>query len=217
MPRTHVSRPRVPGPDSFRTVPASGAGRIESEGALENLAFQEEDFSGLQATLLSFTECRLTRVNLAGALLPRPGFEDVLLISCDLANGKWEQSRLSGMLLQGCRMVGLDLGGALVRYALFQDCNAAFVNFADAGFKQARFEGCCLRNAIFQGADLRGVSFQGCDLGEAQFSFAKLDRADFRGADITGIHVRPEDLKGAIVEPAQAVYLAGLLGLKVMA
>jgi uncharacterized protein YjbI with pentapeptide repeats len=60
------------------------------------------------------------------------------------------------------------------------------------------------------------VQFEGCDLGEAQLSFARLAGADFRGCGIKDLRVGIEHLKGAIVDPAQAAYLAGLMGLKVM-
>jgi uncharacterized protein YjbI with pentapeptide repeats len=60
------------------------------------------------------------------------------------------------------------------------------------------------------------VVFEHCDLREAQLSFAKLGGTDFRGSQLENLRVGMESLRGAIVDPAQAAYLAGLMGLKVM-
>lgn len=44
---------------------------------------------------------------------------------------------------------------------------------------------------------------------------AKLDGADFRGSSVEGLLVHAADLKGAIVDPAQAMIFAELMGLKI--
>ncbi len=98
---------------------------------------------------------------------------------------------------------------------LWRECNLSLAQFRFATFKNARFENCNLRGADFLEADLRGVVFQNCDLQDAQMSFCKLENTDFRGSDILGLKVGVENLNGAIVEPFQAAYFAGLMGLQV--
>ena len=44
---------------------------------------------------------------------------------------------------------------------------------------------------------------------------AKLEAADFRGSNVEGLVTNAEDLKGAIVDPAQAMIFAELMGLKI--
>ena len=55
--------------------------------------------------------------------------------------------------------------------------------------------------------------FRQCDLSQADFRGATLKGADLRGSLLEGLLVGPHDLRGVIVEPAQAVRIAGLLGL----
>jgi hypothetical protein len=44
---------------------------------------------------------------------------------------------------------------------------------------------------------------------------AKLEAADFRGSQVEGLVARAEDPRGAIVDPAQAMIFAALMGLKI--
>jgi uncharacterized protein YjbI with pentapeptide repeats len=80
-----------------------------------------------------------------------------------------------------------------------------------------RFEGCDLRHADFQRTDLSGVVFHKCDLRHAQLSGATLKGTDFRGCKIDDLCVGLQELPGAIVDPFQAAYIAGLLGVIIKA
>jgi uncharacterized protein YjbI with pentapeptide repeats len=51
-----------------------------------------------------------------------------------------------------------------------------------------------------KGADLRG---------------SKLQKTDFRRSEVEGMLVEMSDLRGAIVDPAQAMILARVLGLEI--
>jgi len=191
-----------------------GEALLSSESSYDGLSFTGQDFSGQSGALVVIARSTLTQVNLAGTRLPRLDLDEVRMESCDLANAVWEKARLKASLV-GCRMVGLNLSGALLRHTVFQGCHGAFAQFGSMVCKVARFLDCDLHGADFQQADLRSVVFQGCNLAEAQMSFARLEGTDFRGSDLKGLRVRIEDLKGAIVDPGQAVYLSGLMGLKV--
>ncbi|WP_213452295.1 pentapeptide repeat-containing protein [Rhizomonospora bruguierae] len=58
------------------------------------------------------------------------------------------------------------------------------------------------------GADLANVAFLDLDL-------ADLTDADLRGSDLTALDPRAAQLRGATIDPAQAVIIAGALGLVV--
>ncbi len=74
-----------------------------------------------------------------------------------------------------------------------------------------------LRGALFEGADLRGVMFARCDLTNADLQGTNLRGADLRGSLLDGLRIGPKDVQGAIIDPSQAVQVAGLLGLTVKA
>ena len=54
-----------------------------------------------------------------------------------------------------------------------------------------------------------------CEFKNADMTEAKLEGADFRGSRVEGLMALAADLKGAIVDPAQAMIFAELLGLKI--
>jgi uncharacterized protein YjbI with pentapeptide repeats len=195
---------------------APGPGTLDPETRHERVTLTGDDFTGLAASLVSFRDSVLAKVNLAETRLFRLDCTGVRLEACDLANAVWERALLERTRLTGCRMVGLNLFQALLKQVTFQDCNLSFAQLRRLGGKAIRFQDCDLRGADFEEADLRHAVFQGCDLSEAQFSFAKLAGCDLRGSEIRGLQVRIEDLKGAVVEPVQAVYLSGLMGLKII-
>jgi uncharacterized protein YjbI with pentapeptide repeats len=77
----------------------------------------------------------------------------------------------------------------------------------------SEFKSCNLGDADLRGTDLESAVFTNSMLRRTDLSRAKLRGTDLRGADIEGATIRPKDLKGAIVNVAQAMDLARLLGL----
>ena len=59
--------------------------------------------------------------------------------------------------------------------------------------------------------------FTRCDLTDADLQGANLRGADLRGSLLDGLRIAPKDVQGEIIDPSQAVQVAGLLGLTVKA
>ncbi|HRW47025.1 MAG TPA: pentapeptide repeat-containing protein, partial [Caldilinea sp.] len=76
-----------------------------------------------------------------------------------------------------------------------------------------RFDRCDLSGADLQATDLTGARFARCKLDEVEFSQAVLSGADLRTSTIERMRVGITELHGAIVDPFQASYLAGIMGL----
>lgn len=190
---------------------------IASESGYTGLHLSGCDFADQHAFAVMFSACRWERVGLARTRLEKLDLDRVVMDGCDLANATWEASRWEKVDVRESRLTGVNLSQALVKDCTFHSCESPFGNFRSAVFKKVRFTECNLRGADFQRADLRQVVFEKCDLRNAQMSFAKLDGTDFRGSEIENVQVRIEDLRGAVVEPSQAAYLAGLMGLKILA
>jgi len=55
--------------------------------------------------------------------------------------------------------------------------------------------------------------FEDCDLARADLRRAVLRGADLRGSQLDGVQAGPEEFSGAIVDSAQALQIAGLLGI----
>ncbi|MBP1627161.1 MAG: pentapeptide repeat-containing protein [Holophagaceae bacterium] len=190
--------------------------KLESEATYESIDVTGLDLSGQHATMVTISKSHLSKASFARTCLQRLDLTKVKLDECDLANAVWERARLDKLKINGCRLTGLNLSNAHVREAVFQSCEASFSNFRSVSFRKSRFVNCNLKGADFQDADLRHVVFENCNLREAQMSFAKLEGTDFRGSEIDDLRVGMDSLRGAIVDPLQAAYLSGLMGLKVV-
>jgi uncharacterized protein YjbI with pentapeptide repeats len=139
--------------------------------------------------------------------------------SCDLSSADWSAADVQRTEFLACRLTGLNLSESSLEDVLFRECTARLAQFYATEFRGARFEQCDLKEAYFGDADLRGVVFRDCDLTGADLSDARLEEVDLRGSVLAALKVSgPACLRGAIVDPAQAAYLAGhdsLLGLQV--
>jgi uncharacterized protein YjbI with pentapeptide repeats len=140
---------------------------------------------------------------------------DVHFAGCNLANAQWEELSAHRVHFSECQLIGFDAPDARLQEISFSGCQAQFAKLRFSKFKQVRFERCDLRNTDFQGSDLTGVVFYKCDLTDAQFSGTTLKGTDFRGSTIERLRVGIAELPGAIVEPVQAAYIAGVLGVVV--
>jgi len=175
-------------------------------------ALERVDFSAQKAAHVTFSgvlckQGRWTESRLQGARCTDTRFD-----GCDFANATWERLTALRVELITSQLVGFTALQAHLHHVRFQGCNAQFAGFRFATFKHVRFEQCDLRHADFQQADLSGVIFHKCDLRYAQLSGATLKGTDFRGATIDDIRVGIQELPGAVIDPFQAAYIAGLLG-----
>jgi uncharacterized protein YjbI with pentapeptide repeats len=214
MKKEALKSPRLPAAGDFSSVEL-----LESEFApdtmYESLFLSGGDFSDQSADHLIFSICHFQGVYFGRAEWPAVDMSDTRLAECDLANASWHKGILDRVEIIGCRLLGLKANEARLWNVVFRECNGSLAQFRFSAFKAVRFESCNLNGADFQDADLRGVVFRDCDLREARMSGAKLEDADLRGSNLEGIRMGIESLNGAIVEPAQAAYLAGLMGLQV--
>ena len=87
---------------------------------------------------------------------------------------------------------------------------------ASALCNAVRFEKCILHEAMLEESDLTGVIFRECDLAHASLCGSNLNEVDFRGSVINGMKANPNDMRGAIIEPAQAIQVVSLMGVRVV-
>ncbi|MCE7984068.1 MAG: pentapeptide repeat-containing protein [Caldilinea sp. CFX5] len=170
------------------------------------------DFTAQSAAHVTFTGVLCKQGRWTESRLQGVRCTDTRLEGCDLANAAWERLTAHRVEFLTSQLVGFTALEAHLQHVRFQGCNAQFAGFRFATCKSVRFEQCDLRHADFQRADLSGVVFHKCDLSHAQLSGATLKGTDFRGSKIDEMRVGMQELPGAIVDPFQAAYIAGLLG-----
>ena len=140
---------------------------------------------------------------------------DVRIKSSDCSSAVWEKARWRRIHIEGCRLIGLQLREIHGVDVLMQECNLEGAIITAAFLKSARFVQCNLRRALLEGTDLGGATFRGCDLTDVDLTGSKLKGADFRGSILDGIRVAAGQLQGTIIDPVQALYIVGMLGITV--
>jgi uncharacterized protein YjbI with pentapeptide repeats len=215
MQKQTIKPPKMPknSEDLRDTLPDENT--LQNNAQYEGFFLTAHDYSKQIASHVSMSQMHFERASLGLTQCPSIDGSDLIFAGCDLANAAWRKATIYRAEISGSRLTGFKANEAHLKDVVFSDSNVSLAQFRFAHFKAVRFENCILRGADFTESDLRGVIFKDCDLREAEFSFAKLENTNFCGSKLDGLRVRPEDLRGAIVEPFQAAYFAGLLGLNV--
>jgi uncharacterized protein YjbI with pentapeptide repeats len=184
-------------------------------GPLVELTLRDADLSGQVAEDALLDRVVGLRVRLGECHLTLAQLLDVRLEGADLAGGVWEKPHLRRVEIDGCRAIGLTLSNATLDEVRWRRCNGEHLRIWSSSLRAVRFEGCVLREASFVESDLSGAVFRRCDMSGADLRGARLAGADLRGSNLTGAQLGIAEIRGAIVDPAQAVHLAGLLGVTV--
>jgi uncharacterized protein YjbI with pentapeptide repeats len=159
--------------------------------------------------------CVLERVSMPRGVIRTGKWKDVRFTECDLANV--EISALSAVRVEmtGCRLTGLRLGETSWQSLMISGGDQRYVQFRFSTFQNCEFIGCDFQEADFHGADLRGCVFKDCRLNNVEMTRAKLSGTDLRGSTVDGMKLEAADLRGAIVDVAQALEFAPLLGIEI--
>lgn len=165
---------------------------------------------------LHLEACILQAAAMPRAAIRSAKWKDVRFSECDLANMEVRALTAIRVEFPGCRMTGLRLNESNWQSVLVSGGDLRYAQFRFSTLQRSEFDGCDLEDADFYGADLRGCVFRRCNLRNAEMSKTKLDGADFRGSTIEGLRVGAEDVSGAIVDAAQALSLAPLLGIRIL-
>jgi uncharacterized protein YjbI with pentapeptide repeats len=171
--------------------------------------------AGSAASEFYLENCTLERVNLASSHFASILWKDVRLVNCDLANLETQTLSLIRVEFIDCRMTGLRAGKANLENVLFSGGDQRYVQFCFSCFRSTECIGCNFTEADFYGTDLTGTRFLSCNLQRAEMDKVKLLNADLRGSKVEGLKLNAEDIRGAIVDPAQAMLFASLLGIQI--
>ena len=174
--------------------------------------FSAED---LRENTLRIEGCVLTRVSFSKSHVNRLKLKDVRLVECDFANTTVLGMAALRVEFQNCRLTGFRANECDFQHTLISGGDAGYVQFRMGKFRSVRFDSCNFADADFHDADLRGTVIKDCNLHNAELNGAKLAEADLRGSQLEGLQAAADDLKGAIVDPAQAIVLAEIMGLKI--
>ncbi len=210
--RRGIAPPHLPERLQSVTLPH---GMLADHEVYSDAVFAQSELVGQAAQGVTFDTVHFKHVRLGGTVLGAPHLRDVRFDTCDLAEAVWDKAQMARIAVVDSRLVGFKASEARIQDAFFKDCNGTLALFWSSTFKAARFQNCVLREASFYEADVSGAVFDRCDLRGADLRGAKVTGADFRGSQVEGMRVEGCDLRGVVIDPAQAVEFAALLGLVV--
>ena len=183
--------------------------------SISDSLLQEGRLENRKATTLHIESCVLKNIVLANNTFGAIVCKDVQFIDCDLANLETRGLTLVRVEFINCRMTGLRGGDADCQDLLIREGDQRYSQFRFSQFKSAEFDSCNFADADFHGTDLSGAIFRRCNLRAADMHEVKLVNADLRGSMVEGVELTAQDIRGAIVDPAQAMIFATLLGIRI--
>jgi uncharacterized protein YjbI with pentapeptide repeats len=170
------------------------------------------DISGRKISAFG-AKCSLFReVSFANCEFGSIRLRDVCFEKCDLSNSVLRGFEATRVEFIDCRLIGMRAIECRWSSVLVENCEARYIQLNDGQARVCEVRGSNLAECDLRNTDLEGTIFSQALLYRADLTGAKLRGADLRGADIEGVTVRAEDLRGAIVNAAQAMDLARLLG-----
>jgi uncharacterized protein YjbI with pentapeptide repeats len=182
-------------------------GRLEPDGAYDEMRFTGSALVGADAAGARFLDCRFD-----GADLTEAHLKDTRWTDCRLDRVRGVGTELAEATLQDCEIVEPRLGaiaayGSSWRRVTARGGKIDYLNLRGARLRDVRFEDCVLLEPDFADATLTDVAFDGCVLTAAQWSKATLSKVDLSGARL----VAPQgltSLRGATISRVQLLELA---------
>jgi uncharacterized protein YjbI with pentapeptide repeats len=214
-PRKNESATRVPPeniPEKEDLTPVD-AERLLAGEPIEECLIQEIDFSGKRVPSMIASNSIFDHVSFANSQIIRFRLHDVRLVKCDLSNAILRGFEAIRSEFIDCRMTGMRAVECHWEDVLIENSDLRYAQLMDGQIRSSEFKSCNMGDSDLRGANLEGATFTNAILCRADLSKARLRGTDLRGAEIESITVQPENLRGAIVNVAQAMDLARLLGL----
>ncbi len=165
---------------------ASTTPLVSSEILLQGAAWEHRTREGDRVPANQTRGSLLFRVNLA-----RANGNDLDLHGIQFGAANLDGADLSGSDCTGCGLLGVRLGGGILRGTIFEDAYLAEADMDGVDLSFARLSG-----AVFRHAHLENVTFLQTDLSATDLSDAKLDGSHFSQAILDSTDFTRSSLRG---------------------
>jgi len=199
-------------------APAADPARLFQgrEITVSHAVITDVDLGALSAANLRIDTAVLERVALPTSVIAAIRLRDVRLVGCDLANIETRALTAVRVEFVNCHMTGFRTTETCdAEDVLFTEGTLRYSQFVASRFHSCEFVSCNMSDAAFEGADLRGSVFRQCALRNVDLTGAKLDGTDLRSSELENLRLNPKDVYGVVVDPAQAMVLSALLGIRI--
>lgn len=196
-------------PDQLADGPAALDGEFELVGARVR--------GGGQPGVTGFgdiTRSAFHGVDLSDSELGAPlRLTDVELHDVSLNNARWREIVARRVEIVECQALGFAMFCDVAREMYVADCR---LDYATINIERVKgtvaFRNCSFTDAVING-DVSGAIFLDCDFGSAEFAVRGARNCDMRTSRLAGARGLGT-LRGAIIDPAQAVSIAGELAIE---
>ena len=205
-------------PDLASELPNCGREALLPEGngiELEECELRDATLPAGKLARLRLEGVVLERIEFSGCELGSMVWKDVRLVGCDLANVLAHRVAWVRVELIDCRLTGFTAREIDWQDVLVRGGDLRFAQLAGGKFRNSEFDAANLEEADFQDADLAGCKLHACSLVRTDLHRSRLEKTDLRGSAVEEMLLDAGDLRGAIVDPAQAMVFARLLGLEI--
>lgn len=166
------------------------------------------DFTDADLTDAVFEACRLTDVQVQGAVMQGAQFKGCRLIRCRFSHADLREAAFEDCVFaDDAGHAGVAFAFGRLETARFARCDLSFARFERLGLYGIEMEACNLRGAVFLKADFArtfgksvvrsSAAFRGCNLELADLVEARLPDCDLRGSSFREAMLLDADLEGA--------------------
>jgi uncharacterized protein YjbI with pentapeptide repeats len=135
----------------------------------------------------------------------------------DMSRGNWVDADFSGLKnlhekfsssnMKGCKFIGSDLSGLLLKGNNVDSCDFSRSDFSSSKIRSSnllnnKFHECSLKEAEFSRSNISGCDFSGVNFAETEFSESSIYGCDFTGADFSGVVIKSGGFSGVAVKSA---------------
>ena len=204
-------------PSEFTLVSSDEAKALSKtrEWTLSEYSFDGVSFAAIELSRITAESCRFDQVSFNQGTIESMHCKDVVFANCDLANLHVRKLFGTRVELRNCRLTGVRLIECECKHLLISNGDQRYGQFRFSTIEFAEFDGCNFEDADFYSATLKHSRFSGCNLRNAEMNKVSLTEVDLRGSTVEGLKLNAQDIRGAIVDPAQALTFAHLLGIRI--
>ncbi|MBT2480791.1 pentapeptide repeat-containing protein [Streptomyces sp. ISL-94] len=178
----------LPGLDEPGLYLSAVDGLDSPRGTVQDFAFGEADLRSLDLTDTQLITGRITGLRSKRTEFEGMNLHGVEITGSDLGSVRWNESKLTRVLLRDCKLMGAALDGLVLDDVLFEGCKfdyATFEKVRAAG--PVAFVGCTFTEATFTECDLSDVVFSDCTFRLTEFGTGRYRDTDLRGNDLSTI------------------------------
>jgi fluoroquinolone resistance protein len=192
---------------------------------IEDESYRDEDWYGEHLTERAYARCTFSQVDLTesitqGCVFTECTFDNVSLNSSRHTDSAFLRCTFTNCNLFeaefiGCKMVGSSFHATALRPLRVTGGDWSFAGLAGADLRGITVRDVRMREVDLTAAKCDNAVLAGVDLSGAQLHSASFMKSDLRGSDLTALDPTFVAVAGAIIEPAQAVVIAQVLGFEI--